>query len=210
MSASSQYYAYLSSIKDVTTVLGAKFCRSSKSKECLSHFLNLSTATYVDIDYDTISRALVINAGWPSAPEEEGWTDTILRTKSDQTVEIGVLMHESNSDPEDIQFGGFLTVLGQDSSPSTPYNSSLISFKTNLSPRTNAFPNPYPTLPAPLLLILIRNSPTPPSNLHNRLPTPHRPPPNLNPLLPNNPPLAPQSNLQTPRPPHPPLLPLHR
>jgi hypothetical protein len=121
MSASSQYYAYLSSIKDVATILGQKFCRSSKSTECLSHFLSLSMATYVDIDYDTISRALVINAGWPFAPDEDGWSETVLRAGPDETVEIGVLMHEPNPDPEDVQFGGFLTVLGQDSSPSTPY-----------------------------------------------------------------------------------------
>jgi hypothetical protein len=81
--------------------------------------LGLSTATYIDIDYDTIQRALVINAGWPSAPGEKGWTETISKTSS-ATVEVGVLNHEPNPDPEDIGFGGFLTVLGQDSSPSKP------------------------------------------------------------------------------------------
>lgn len=34
-------------------------------------------------------------------------------------MEIGVLSHEPNPDPEDIQFGGFLTVLGSDDKPST-------------------------------------------------------------------------------------------
>jgi hypothetical protein len=119
MSASSQYYAYLSSIRDVATVLGQKFCKS-KGGECLHQALSLSTATYLDIDYDTITRALVINAGWPSAPSEKGWTETISRKSSDATIEIGVLIHEPNPDPEDIQFGGFLAVLGQDTSPSKP------------------------------------------------------------------------------------------
>jgi hypothetical protein len=118
MSASSQYYGYLPSIKDLVTVMGQRFCRKS-GPNCLSHFLKLSTATYMDIDYDTISGALVINAGWPSAPDSKGWTETTTRLPSDGTVEIGVLMHEQNPDPEDVQFGGFLTTLGQDSKPST-------------------------------------------------------------------------------------------
>jgi hypothetical protein len=119
MSAAAQYYSYLPSIKEVATILGQRICRS-KSEACLNLALSLSTATYLDIDYDTITRALVINAGWPSPPSEEGWTETILRGEWDGTVEIGVLNHEPNPDPEDIQFGGFLTVLGQDKSPSTP------------------------------------------------------------------------------------------
>lgn len=118
MSASSQYYAYMPSIKDVAIVLGQRFCRTM-GKECLSHALSLSTATYIDIDYDTITGALIINGGWTSAPDEDGWTEEIPRRASDGTIEIGVLMHEPNPDPEDIQFGGFLTVLGDDKSPST-------------------------------------------------------------------------------------------
>lgn len=127
MSASSQYYSYLSSIREVATVLGQRFCRSTKSEECLSLALSLSTATYMDIDYDTITRALVINAGWPSAPSEKGWTETISKVSSG-TVEVGVLNHEPNPDPEDIQFGGFLTVLGQDSAPSKPSSATALYY----------------------------------------------------------------------------------
>jgi hypothetical protein len=126
MSASSQYYAYLSSIKEIATVFGQRICRS-KGEECLSLALSLSMATYLDIDYDTITGALVINAGWPSPPSEEGWMDKISRKASDGTIEIGVLMHEPNPDPEDVQFGGFLTVLGQDASPSKLLSSTSIT-----------------------------------------------------------------------------------
>jgi hypothetical protein len=119
MGASSQYYSFLSSTREVATILGQRFCRSTKSDECLSLALSLSTATYIDIDYDTITRALVINAGWPSPPSEKGWTETISKTSSG-TVEVGILNHEPNPDPEDIGFGGFLIVLGQDASPSEP------------------------------------------------------------------------------------------
>jgi hypothetical protein len=116
MSATSQYYSYLPSIRDAATVLGSRFCRS-KSSGCLNVALSLSTATYLDIDYDTISRALVLNAGYPSPPSSTGWSETLIRTPASGTFEIGVLHHEPNPDPEDIGFGGFLTVLGQDSVP---------------------------------------------------------------------------------------------
>lgn len=148
MSASSQYYAYLSTIRDIATVLGQKFCRS-KGEECLHQALSLSTATYLDIDYDTISRALVINAGWPSAPGEKGWSETISGKASDATVEIGVLIHEPNPDPEDIQFGGFLAVLGQDTSPSKPSTTSAQSlFHTKLPQNQPASKHPRATTPS--------------------------------------------------------------
>jgi hypothetical protein len=118
MSASAQFYSYLPSIRERATILGQRFCRS-KGDGCLNLALSLSTATYLDIDYDTITRALVINAGWPSPPSEKGWSETLIRTEASGTLEIGVLNHEPNPDPEDIGFGGFLTVLGQDTSPST-------------------------------------------------------------------------------------------
>ncbi|KAL5121698.1 protease B nonderepressible form [Pleosporales sp. CAS-2024a] len=116
MSASSQYYTYLASVREIATVLGQRFCKSKGHQDCLALALSISTASYLDIDYDT-TRALVINAGWPSPPDQRGWTETISQNDSAATVEIGVLNHENNPDPEDIQFGGFLTVLGQDSKP---------------------------------------------------------------------------------------------
>jgi hypothetical protein len=195
MSASAQYYAYLSSIREGSTILGQRFCRSkAKGEECLSLALSLSTATYLDIDYDTISRALVINAGWPSAPSEKGWTETILRKGSDATIEIGVLNHEPNPDPEDIQFGGFLTVLGQDSAPSMYKTSSFLYFdQTNHRTEPTRFQTP--TRHYPLLSPSISSSAPPrahpltyttafehPTGLHPTLtlsfPTTHLEPPN--------------------------------
>ncbi|KAH7386847.1 PIG-X [Phaeosphaeria sp. MPI-PUGE-AT-0046c] len=143
MSASSQYYAYLPSIKDMATVMGQRFCRTM-GQNCLSHYLSLSTATYMDIDYDTISGALVINAGWPSAPSDDGWTETITRKPSDGTVEIGVLMHEPNPDPEDVQFGGFLTVLGQDLKPKSTRFQTPTRHYPLLSPSTSSSDPPQP------------------------------------------------------------------
>jgi hypothetical protein len=80
----------------------------------------VSDADYVDMDYDSISQAVVVTIHWSESPRqpEGGWTESISVPDNESTIEIGVLSHESNSDPEDIQFGGFLTVLGRDDSPS--------------------------------------------------------------------------------------------
>lgn len=74
--------------------------------------------SYIDIDYDAISQAIVFTALWHKAPSAKGWMDHVQTPMDGSTVEIGVLSHEPNTDPEDIQFGGFLTVLGQDEKPS--------------------------------------------------------------------------------------------
>lgn len=77
------------------------------------------SVSYIDIDYDAISQAVVFTAVWSEAPSSKGWRETITSPGEDSTIEIGVLAHEPNTDPEDIQFGGFLTVLGRDDKPST-------------------------------------------------------------------------------------------
>lgn len=120
MSTSSQYFTYLDSIGKVLVHFQEKFCKL-ENDVCEKLAIQLLTAAYVDIDYDTISRAVVLTAGWSDAPGNEGWSETIQSPDKDATVEIGVLSHEPNSDPEDIQFGGFLTVLGQDKAPSMTY-----------------------------------------------------------------------------------------
>lgn len=118
MSTSSQYYDYIESIENITANFASKICQT-KDEYCREIAKTIATASYVDIDYDTISRAVVLTAGWPNAKDSKGWSEEITLPHKDATVEIGVLSHEPNADPEDVQFGGFLTVLGQDLSPST-------------------------------------------------------------------------------------------
>lgn len=118
MSSSSQYYSYLSSLSTLITYVQENLCRPSSSS-CNQTASSLLLASYLDIDYDTISHAVILNAYWDSASNADAWTETVTLPSRDQTIEIGVLSHEPNPDPEDIGFGGFLTVLGQDSAPST-------------------------------------------------------------------------------------------
>jgi hypothetical protein len=117
MSASLQYYAYLDSVVDSIANFQTLFC-ASENGLCRLLGQQLHTAAYVDVDYDTITRAVVLTAVWSKAQTPDGWSEVIELPTADSTIEIGVLSHEPNSDPEDVQFGGFLTVLGQDTAPS--------------------------------------------------------------------------------------------
>lgn len=148
MSATSQFYAYLDNIGAYKGPWQSIMCEKGPLQAYCEKLVNgFSTARSVDIDYDTISRSVVLTALWPVAEKEswekeKGWTSTHRLPSAwmikhgglslnevpteDSTVEIGVLSHEGNADPEDIQFGGFLTVLGQDQKPSTPSPTSTV------------------------------------------------------------------------------------
>lgn len=82
---------------------------------------SLMSATYVDIDFDAISNVVVFNTFSAVAPDTGYWDETISVPSGAHTAEVGVLIHEKNPDPEDIGFGGFLTVLGQDQAPSRSF-----------------------------------------------------------------------------------------
>lgn len=166
MSATSQYYDYLDEIGRMKGPLQQVFCGvgGNSSHYCHNRVNSFVTSNYLDVDYDTISRSVVLTAqwaqakdpnGWELAGEDaKGWTEKIRLPSTDATVEIGVLSLEGNADPEDVQFGGFLTVLGQDERPSMcipltisipPYYDCAIL----TTRRTHTFPNPNPTLPPP-------------------------------------------------------------
>jgi hypothetical protein len=131
MSATSQYYDYfLDEIDRWKGPFQRAFCGENGNRYCEILVNRFVTSNYLDVDYDTISRSVVLTAGWAQTPEgDQGWAERIRLPKKDATVEIGVLTLEGNADPEDIQFGGFLTVLGQDERPSMS-----IQFTTLLSP----------------------------------------------------------------------------
>jgi hypothetical protein len=79
----------------------------------------VNDADYVDLDYDATTQTVVFTFQSTKTFVEPGsWTETINLPDKESTIEIGVLSHEFNSDPEDIQFGGVLTVLGRDDEPS--------------------------------------------------------------------------------------------
>ncbi|KAF1362061.1 PIG-X-domain-containing protein [Lizonia empirigonia] len=111
MSTASQYYSPFSFDELNKSVLPDRVCPVGHDMcDYLREYL--PSASYVDLDYDAISQALIFTAVWSQAPSEGGWSDVVSKRPADQsTIEIGVLAHEPNTDPEDVQFGGFLTVL---------------------------------------------------------------------------------------------------
>ena len=108
-----QYYAYLSSINQIIARIRTN-SHELKDDVLENLFYSLPNVAYIDIDYENASRTVVLTAMWPDATNTEGWSEEIRISGSGSVVEVGVLNHEANSDPEDVQFGGFLSVLGED------------------------------------------------------------------------------------------------
>lgn len=78
----------------------------------------MESADYLDIDFDTISQALVLNAFHGTPPNLIGWTEKISKLDRFAKVEVGILAPESPNEPEELSLGGFLTVLEEDSKAS--------------------------------------------------------------------------------------------
>lgn len=148
MSSSLQHWAYLESIQYFLQNTMRKL-NIETFERLVSDYRDTSSLSYLDIDYDTISRAVVLSFGWADAPDPKGWSETVFRYPRDSTVEIGVLIHEANSDPEDIQFGGFLTVLGEDERPSMINQNHECGYKLTVLEEATQFQTPtrhYPLL----------------------------------------------------------------
>lgn len=86
----------------------------------------LNIADFLDIDYDAISHALTFTANWSKPPPVffdhiasetfyDSWTITV-DAHADK-VEVGVLSNEAATDPAELQLSGFLTVVGEDTTP---------------------------------------------------------------------------------------------
>lgn len=126
MSAFSQYYQPLPSLQYLVEFIQNKFCPISAKHSCREHVHALYEASYVDIDFDSISHSLVFNAYWATAPRGEGWDEKIETTRYSNSIEIGILNNEKPDEPEEQRLGGLLTVIGADTKPSTsPHISSL-------------------------------------------------------------------------------------
>ena len=113
MSASSEFFAHVPSISPLVSYIKERMCPSS-STACKDAATSLLLATYVDIDYDAISHALVFNVFWAQSSDKAPWTETIFLPGAEETIEVGILSTEPNPDPDIVGFSGFLAVLGQD------------------------------------------------------------------------------------------------
>ncbi|KAF2086833.1 PIG-X-domain-containing protein [Saccharata proteae CBS 121410] len=125
MSPAMQYYQLLPSLQNFVTYIQQKLCGGS-DPACSSQAAALLSVDYLDIDYDVISHAVIVNAYWwnnRAANSDGSWEETI-RLRDTETIEVGILNTETPDEPEELKLGGFLTVVGQDSKP----KATLFSF----------------------------------------------------------------------------------
>ncbi|KAI9784999.1 MAG: hypothetical protein M1839_001196 [Geoglossum umbratile] len=116
-SSAFQYHQSLASLGELTTYVQQKICPSSDNA-CHGKALAIQSASYLDIDYDTISHALVLNAFWERAPDPGLWNDVFEVVGDKEKIEVGVLANEVPLEPEELKLGGWLTVVGEDEEPS--------------------------------------------------------------------------------------------
>jgi hypothetical protein len=95
-------------------------CPKFGGKTCLDRAAKVATADYIDIDFDTISQALVITTFHSAPSGAEAWNEQIGNEGGNIQVEVGVLasMLSIDPEPESLSLGGFLTVIGEDDEPS--------------------------------------------------------------------------------------------
>lgn len=147
MSPARQYYQ-ISDIDGVIIYIQHKLCDPEDVK-CQFRALDLATAEYVDIDYDSISHALTIKAFWTKSSVEDGlWREKHQKGAND-TIEIGVLMNEKPDEPEELRYSGWLTVVGEHKKPCKfTIPNPDITVLTVLAQTLFSFPARYHPLPS--------------------------------------------------------------
>ena len=94
------------------TYIQQKVCGQNELCKVKANALN--HADYLDMDYDTISQSLVVNAFWHVSPHSDAWEEKISVRQGSTKVEIGILANEKPTQSEELSLGGFLIILGED------------------------------------------------------------------------------------------------
>ena len=112
-SATYQYHHILPSLESLSTYVNEKIC-ATKDPRCLARASAIASADYLDIDYDSISQALVIRTYRHRSPEAPGKWQEEVQAVDNAKLEIGVLASEVATEVEKLKLGGFLAVIGED------------------------------------------------------------------------------------------------
>lgn len=100
-------------------LLGACKTLAERHQEaCIEQLSSINAAAEVNLDFDTISHALIITAIWPREAADS--THALRHIDAGQlngNIEIGVLAPERADEPEELKLGGYLTVLGESRKP---------------------------------------------------------------------------------------------
>ena len=114
-SSTYQFYAVGGSPGVSGDAVLSKLCGIHDEAACGSWRTRLEDARSLDIDFDLISHTFVLTAQFSQLfhPEASNKGLTVRKVKDDQRLEVGVLRAETTTEPEEIQMGGFLAVLGE-------------------------------------------------------------------------------------------------
>lgn len=169
-SAATQFYSPLSSLAELQKYLLHKLCLHNDV--CEDRVSAISSASTLDVSFDTISHALTLSAFFPSTTLPLSISKP--ESSSPSRLEVGILSYEKALETEELSLGGFLTVIGED----TKASPTLFSFPSRHHPTTQSFSSKFllPTGLHPTLELNISSS-TPPledrsCSLHTHLTLP--------------------------------------
>lgn len=118
-SASSTYqlYSRLDTLQRLQIQIARNLCQDNG--QCIQDAATLGGASVLDMDFDAISHAITVTAYWTKEgvnkfPESH---KIVRRVQPQDSVEVGILQAEKADEPEEIKFGGWLTVLGDRAKP---------------------------------------------------------------------------------------------
>ena len=115
--AALQYYQPLESLSSLVTYLQETMGESADAS-CHEKASKVRHASYIDINYDATSRLLVCSVFWPRAPTGL-WNGEMGKLPRTEKWEVGLLADQKANSPEELSLGGWLSVIGEDSRPST-------------------------------------------------------------------------------------------
>ena len=137
-SASTYQYFHLSGVDQYIGVhILERLCEGKlfRLHDCKNQIQELENASYIDVDFDAISHALVFTAFWnPNRPQimpTQRDKRPIKKLDSSDTIEVGVLQSEKANEPEELSMGGYLTLIEEQDRPSMIYFLKLYWCTTN-------------------------------------------------------------------------------
>jgi hypothetical protein len=123
---------------------------------CEDRALQLSTAEYIDFQFDHLTGIVIGTAYWP--PQK--WDCDISKLSDDDRLEVGILASSTTFRHEELQMAGFLKVVGESKKPAA----TMFSFPTRHHVQDASFSAGWvePTGLHPSLKLSVGNS-VPPS-----------------------------------------------
>ncbi|KAI4285222.1 MAG: hypothetical protein L6R38_000828 [Xanthoria sp. 2 TBL-2021] len=110
------YHDFSPSLRDLVTYLQKKIC-PEQDNECSSAAKRLEKSAYLDIDYNAGSREFILTSFHHESPDLDGWNEDVKRRWNSEKTEVGLFTYQQALEPEELSFGGYLTVISEDKKP---------------------------------------------------------------------------------------------